>query len=159
MYKVGRAVPMLFAFILTLAVGISLAAVSPETSSTTKNASTAMKAKPSANKAAMKSMTANKTEASKTQKRQGSRALASAENLSGTITNVDRNDKEVTLLGPNGVPYDFHVTSKTLLELSNNKIRANQMSQLSNENQKQATIRFVPMSNGNLAKNIQITTS
>ncbi len=165
MYKVTRFVPMLLAFLFALAVGVSLAGTPAKSNSTTKNAAAATKAKPSATTTAMKSKTesskaeSRKTESKKTESRKTSRALASSEDLSGTITNVDATDREVTILGSNGVSYDFRVTPRTLVELSNNKIRTNQMTQLVNESQKQATIRFVPMSNGNLAKNIQISAS
>ena len=150
MNKVTRLVPMLFTFLLLLAVGMCLAAAAPAAKdSTTKNQTTAMKAKPSASKTAVKSVT--KSSASQTH-----HVLASAEDLSGTISMVDPTDKEVTLVGSNGVPYDFRVTTKTLVELSNNKIGANE---LASGDHKQATVHFVPMSNGNLAQKIQIGAS
>ncbi|MGC2531887.1 MAG: hypothetical protein WA424_03005, partial [Candidatus Sulfotelmatobacter sp.] len=147
MYKVTRLVPKLFTFVLLLAVGMCLAAVPAAKDSTTKNTTTSMKAKPSATKTTARSMA--KSSARETQ-------LASAEDLSGTISMVDPTDKEVTLIGSNGVPYDFRVTTKTLVELSNNKIGADE---LTTEDHKQATVHFVPMSNGNLAQKIQISAS
>jgi hypothetical protein len=85
---------------------------------------------------------------------QQSRVLASAEDLTGTITTVNASSKEVTLVGSNGVPYDFDLTGKTNIELSNQKLTQNE---LANETYKQATVRFVPTSRGNIAKSIQIT--
>ncbi|MGA9977282.1 MAG: hypothetical protein WBQ08_01400 [Candidatus Sulfotelmatobacter sp.] len=150
---------MLFAFVLMLAVGWSLAAAVPASKnspakSTTKavNTSTmnasAMKAKPTASKTAVKS------KARETSKM--TRALSSAEDLSGTITFVDATGKEVTLVGPNGVPYDFQLNKKTQVELSNNKIG---MNELGSESNKQATVHFVPRTDGNLAENIKISAS
>jgi hypothetical protein len=82
--------------------------------------------------------------------------LASAEDLSGAITAVDPSDKEVTLMGSNGVPYDFDLGKTTRVELSGNKIAA---SQLATETNKQATVHFVPTARGNLADSIQISGS
>ncbi|MFZ0138855.1 MAG: hypothetical protein WAK89_17455 [Candidatus Sulfotelmatobacter sp.] len=150
MNKVTRLVPMLFTFVLMLAVGMCLAAAAPAAKdSTTKNVTTAMNPRTSASKTVVKSTV--KSSAS------GMRhALASAEDLSGTISMVDPTNKEVTLIGSNGVPYDFRVTTKTLVELSSNKIGTNE---LASEDHKPATVHFVPMSNGNLAERIQISAS
>ncbi|MFZ0276884.1 MAG: hypothetical protein WA254_06415 [Candidatus Sulfotelmatobacter sp.] len=150
MNKVSKLVSMLFTFLLMLAVGMCLAAAAPAAKdSTTKNTTTAIKTKPSASKTAVKS-------AAKSSAREMRHVLASAEDLSGTISMVDPTDKEVTLVGSNGVPYDFRVTTKTLVEMSTNKIRT---SELASEDHKQATVHFVPMSNGNLAERIQISAS
>lgn len=150
MYRVTKLVPVLFAFVVMAAVGLSLAATAPAAkNSATKNATTAMKAKPSASQAAMKSKTEHPA-------RKTRHALASAEDLSGTISMVDPNEKELTLVGSNGVPYDFQLTKKTMVELSNSKIG---MNELASESNKQATIHFVPRSDGNLAKSIQISAS
>jgi hypothetical protein len=151
MHRVARIVPLLFAFVLMLAVGVSLAAPAPGSKdSTTK---TTIKATTKTNvvtsKSAMKSPA--KSAAKKT-----SHVLASAEDLSGTITVVDPTDEEVTLVGSNGVPYDFKLTKKTQVELSDKRIRANE---LAGESHKQATIHFVPRSDGNLAERIQISAS
>jgi len=143
-------VPMLFTFLLTLAVSVSLAAPAPG-SKDSKEATTkaTAKTKPSASKRA--EMSTAKSSARKT-----AHVLASAEDLSGTITVVDPTDKEVTLIGSNGIPYDFKLTKKTQLELSNSKIG---MNELASESHKQATVHFVPRSDGNLAESIQINPS
>lgn len=149
MYKATRLVVALFAFVLMLAVGISLAAPVPASKDSTTKKTTTMKAKPAASKAAAESMT--KSHAKKTRL-----ALASAEDLSGTISRVDPTDKEVTVVGSNGVPYDFKITNRTLVELANNKIG---MNELASESQKQVTVHFVPRTDGNLAENIKISAS
>ena len=82
--------------------------------------------------------------------------LASAENLSGTISSVDPSDKEVTLIGSNGVPYNFDLTKGTHIDASNKKIGANE---LAGESHKQATIHFLPTAHGNIAESIQISAS
>ncbi|MGC2173583.1 MAG: hypothetical protein WA623_19510 [Candidatus Sulfotelmatobacter sp.] len=141
---------MLFAFLLMLAVGLALAAAPPAAKdSTTKATTNAMAARPSPSKS-----TAKSTAKASTSKM--GLALASAENLSGTITVVDPAAKELTLVGSNGVPYDFKLTRKTQVDLSTSKIG---MNELASETNKQATIHFVPMSDGNFAESIQITAS
>jgi hypothetical protein len=150
MYKLTRLVALLFAFVLMLALGLSLAAAAPASKDSTTNKTTnTMKTKPSASKSAVKSTA--KSFASKSR-----HVLASAEDLSGTITRVDPSDREVTLIGSNGVPYDFKVNQKTMVELSSHKIG---MNELASESQKQATIHFVPRSDGNLAQSIRISAS
>jgi len=147
MRKVTSIVPLLLAFVLTLALGVSFGAQAPEAkSSATKiTAKAVTKAKPAAG------MTVAEHSAMKT-----SHALASAEDLTGTITMIDPSDKEITLVGSNGVPYDFELTKRTQVELSNQKIG---MNELSSESHKQATIHFVPKSDGNLAESININAS
>jgi hypothetical protein len=148
MHKVTRLVPPLLLFGLMFAVGISLAATAPGSKdSTTKKTKTTAMSSATTGKSTAKSMSSAK---------KLSHALASAEDLSGTITVVDPSDKEVTLVGSNGVPYDFQVTRKTLVELGDKNIGANE---LASESHKQATVHFVPTSRGNLAESIQISAS
>lgn len=151
MHKRSKVGSMLFAFVLMLAVGVSFGvpAASTNNSETKTTTKAVTKTKPATGKSAMKSMT-------KSSARESDHVLASAEDLSGTITLVDPNDKEITLVGSNGVPYDFELTKKTQVELANQKIR---MNELSSESHKQATIHFVPKSDGNLAESIQINAS
>jgi hypothetical protein len=79
--------------------------------------------------------------------------LASSEDLSGTISFIAPSDKEVTLMGANGTPYDFRITSTTEIDMAGRKINE---TELANENHKQATVRFLPTSQGNLAESIKI---
>jgi hypothetical protein len=150
MYKLTRFIPLFVAFAWMLTIGLPAAnAASSSSNSKTKTTATTPKAKPSPNRAAEKANTKHAARPTR-------HVLASAEDLSGTITMVDPNDQEVTLLGSNGIPYDFKLTGKTLVELSNNKIGINQLASESNQ---PATIHFVPRSDGNLAKSIQIASS
>lgn len=80
--------------------------------------------------------------------------LAPAENISGTIAMIGRSGKEVTLIGSNGVPYDFDLTGKTKVEAANQRIAWNE---LSSETHKHATIHFLPTANGNMAETVQIS--
>ena len=107
MRKMKTLVPMLFAFVL-FAVGVSLAAPTPESKDSAKKATTKVNAntKPSASKSAAKSQ-------AKSSARSTRHVLASNEDLSGTIAMVDPAGKEVTLVGSNGIPYDFILTNKT----------------------------------------------
>ncbi|MGA7629536.1 MAG: hypothetical protein WCB11_02140 [Terriglobales bacterium] len=147
MRKLTSIVSLLFAFVLTLGLGVSLGAPAPGAKSSATKISTkaVTKAKPPAG------MTVAEHSATKT-----SHTLASAEDLTGTITMIDPSNKELTLVGSNGVPYDFELTKKTRIELADQKIG---MHELSSESHKQATIHFVPKSDGNLAENIQIYAS
>lgn len=87
-------------------------------------------------------------------KKPGTDVLAPAENLSGTISMIGRSGNEVTLIGSNGVPYDFDLTQHTKIEMANHKVPA---SQLGSETHKQATVHFLPTARGNMAKTIQIS--
>ena len=134
---------LMLAVALFLSVPAS-ASSNPASKTTTK---TATKANPATSKKSDNSI-------KKASTRTRHHALASAEDLSGTISAVDSSGKEVTLMGSNGVPYDFDLSRRTRVELSNQKIG---MNQLANESHKQATIHFLPTSRGNLAESIQIT--
>jgi U3 small nucleolar RNA-associated protein 14 len=153
MHKRTKIVSMLFTFVLVLAVGVSFGVPATGTNnSATKTTTRAVtKTKPATGKSAMKSMT-------KSSARKTDHALASAEDLSGTITLVDPSDKEITLVGSNGVPYDFVLTKKTRIEVANTNQKI-AMNELSSESHKQATIHFVPDADGNLAESIQIKAS
>jgi hypothetical protein len=154
MRRITKLLPMLLALVLALAMGgVSLAATNSATkNSTNKNPTTKTTQKHSAKSAQAEHMkkSMKKTPAKK------SDVLASAENLSGTIAYVNPTSKELTLMGSNGVPYDFQWTGKTRVEMTNQKLAKNQ---LAKEDHKDASIRFVPTARGNVAENIQITTS
>jgi hypothetical protein len=148
MARASRIVSLL-AFVLILAVGVSLSA----TASASSNSATR-----TTNKTTAKSKTATSKKAANTMKeshaKKMSHVLASAEDLSGTVSAVNSSGREVTLVGSNGVPYDFELTRRTRVELSNQKIG---MDELASESHKQATVHFVPTSRGNLAERVQIT--
>jgi hypothetical protein len=79
--------------------------------------------------------------------------LAPTEDLSGTISFIGPSDKEVTLMGANGTPYDFQLTRTTRIELAGRRISE---TELANENHKQATVRFLPTGQGNVAQTLEI---
>jgi hypothetical protein len=150
MHRATRLVPLFLSFVLMLAVGLALAAAVPGSkASTMKTVTKTAKSSAATSKSAAKSM-------KKASAKKMSHVLASAEDLSGTITAVDPSVKEVTMVASNGVPYDFQLTRKTQVKLSNEKIG---MNELASESHKQATVRFIPTSRGNLAESIQISAS
>jgi hypothetical protein len=149
MQRVTWILSMLFAFVL--AAGVSLAAPVPTSkNSTTKTTTKTMTKHNSPAKHSTAKSPANSSA------KHTSHVLASAEDLSGSISAVDPSDKEVTVVGSNGVPYDFKLTKKTEIELSNKRIGVNE---LAGESHKQATVHFVPRSDGNLVESIQISAS
>jgi hypothetical protein len=160
MHKVTGIIPLLLSFVLMFAVGICLASQAPASKNTANKTTTTKTTTKTAKKS---SATTHKGTAKtpakstiKTSTKETGHNLASAEDLSGTITSVDPSDKEVTVTGSNGVPYDFDLTHSTRVELSNKPIAT---TELASESHRQATIHFVPTSQGNMARSIQITTS
>jgi hypothetical protein len=83
--------------------------------------------------------------------------LAAPEDLSGTIKAV--NSGVLTVIGNNGVPYDFHVNRGTRIVMQNQPGQKLTPAALERDVRDQASIHFVPMSNGNLAKTIEIRAS
>jgi hypothetical protein len=150
MHKLTRNIPvfLFLSFVLIFAVGIALAAQAPKSKGPAANANTT-----TTKSSATTSKSTTTPKAKENVKK--SDVLASAEDLSGTITIVDPSEKEVTVVA-NGVPYDFDLTRKTRVELSDKKIGVNE---LASETHKQATVHFVPTSRGNLADSIQISVS
>jgi hypothetical protein len=149
MCKAIKPVPLLLSFALTLAVGLSMAAVSGSRDSATQTTAKTTKSSP----ATMQNTT---NSVKKSSANETNHVLAPAEELSGTITVVDPAANEVTLVGSNGVPYDFELTRKTRIEPSNRKIEA---TELASESHKSATVHFLPTSRGNMAETIQIGAS
>jgi hypothetical protein len=84
-------------------------------------------------------------------------ALATPENLTGTIESV--NSGVLTVIGENGVPYDFLVNRGTHIVMQNMPGQKLTPSGLAQDVHDQASIHFVPMSDGNLAKTIEIRAS
>lgn len=146
MYKVTRFIVLFASFVLVLGVAGSLAATTSGSKDSSKPVSK-MSVKPSP-------AVHSATEHMKTSSTKG--VLAPAEELSGSIAFIGRSDKEVTLVGANGVPYDFQLTRKTKVDLAGKKIGA---TELAGQEQKQATIWFLPTSRGNLAESVNISAS
>jgi hypothetical protein len=135
--KDNRFAALLFAFVLAFGVGLCAA----KTSSTTPAAKTTPKAMH------------QKAKADHSQK---SLVLATPENLSGSIAAVYPSERVISVVGTNGVPYDFRVTKKTQIEMANQKVT---LAELKNDLHDPASIHFVPQANGNRAETIQIKTS
>jgi hypothetical protein len=128
---------LLLAFVLVFAVGISLAKTSGSAS---------------ASQTAPKAMHLQ----AKAEHSKKGIVLATPENLSGTIAAIYPSDKVISVVGSNGVPYDFRVNRRTRMEMANQKIT---LAELKNDLRDHATIHFVPQSNGNIARTIQIKAS
>jgi HD superfamily phosphohydrolase len=159
MHKVTGILSLMLSFVLMFAVGICSSQSPASRDSANKTTTT----KTSTNIAKKSSATTHKSTAktpakstTKTPAKETSHNLASAEDLSGTITTVDHSGREITLMGSNGVPYDFDLTPRTRVEVSNEPVATKE---LASESHKQATIHFVPTSRGNMAQSIQITAS
>lgn len=138
-----RFTALLSSLVLMLAV-CSFVAAGQNSNSTTSTSKAAANA-------ATANQTAKKTNPEKAKKSEVKDALATPETLSGTISMIS--GKEVTLIGSNGVPYDFDLTGKTRIEASNQKIKPNE---LNRETHKRATVRFLPTVQGNMAETIQV---
>ncbi|HUK24510.1 MAG TPA: hypothetical protein VLV49_08020 [Terriglobales bacterium] len=83
--------------------------------------------------------------------------LAAPEDLTGTIRSV--HSGVLSVIGNNGVPYDFRVNGKTDIVMQNTAGKKLTMSELAQDRHDQAAIHFVPMSNGNLAQVIDVRPS
>jgi hypothetical protein len=145
-----RFIALPFSLLSSCALMFALSAFAATTQGSKNTATNSNAAK---TQATAKNTAANHSKAQQS-KKPASHALARAENLSGKISTIGSSGKEVTLMGANGVPYDFNLTSKTKIEAGNHKIPA---SELTNETQKQATVHFVPTARGNMAETIQIS--
>jgi hypothetical protein len=151
MHKVTRLMVLLSSLALMLAVGGSSAATTSGSKGAAAKAVTKIPVKKSI---PIQKRTAQQIKESSS--KNANHVLASAEELSGTIAFVGPADKEVTLIGANGVPYDFQLTSKTKVDVAGRMIGA---TQLATENHKEATVRFLPTTRGNLAERLEISAS
>jgi len=134
--------------LLTLTVGVCVAG---NAASATKSSSQAV------SKTAAKAATTQKTTGQQAKKASAkSDVLARAEELSGTVSFISPSDKEVTLIGANGVPYDFDLTRSTSVELAGKRVKP---SELTGEKEKQATVRFLPTARGNMAQSVEVSSS
>jgi hypothetical protein len=154
MRKLTKSIALLFSFLLILAVGGCFAAAGEQATSNNSG----MK-KSSNNSAASQTQNAPKQNAedmNKTSNKSAAGVLAPAETLKGTISFIGNSDKEVTLTGADGTPYDFCITRRTMLDMSGKTIGS---SQLANTEHKEATLRFVPTARGNMVKDLNISAS
>jgi len=85
--------------------------------------------------------------------------LATPEDITGTIKELGPSDKVLTLIGESGVPYDFRIDRGTRIRLQNRPDQTLTASQLAQEAHRRASIHFVPMANGNVARTIKVWAS
>jgi hypothetical protein len=95
----------------------------------------------------------SRSASSTTTKVAASKAVGSVETLSGKIIQVDTKHKLLIVETSNGVPYDFVVAPSTRIMAGTQRIKALDLS--ANDN-RPATVKFVPTHHGNLAKSITI---
>jgi hypothetical protein len=81
-------------------------------------------------------------------------ALAQAETVNGTIASVDLAKRLIVVKDSAGTPFDFVVTPATRIESSHNRLK---MQDLTSRTNTPASVKFVPMRKGDLAKSISIT--
>jgi hypothetical protein len=79
---------------------------------------------------------------------------AKAEKITGTVSKLGNEGELLTLTAANGVPYDFIVTRHTQIKIAGKSAK---LADLKDQVNKQAGIEFVPMSNGNLAKAVDVS--
>jgi hypothetical protein len=79
-------------------------------------------------------------------------SAAKAETLTGTISIVQADKKLVVVNDSSGVPFNFKVAG-TRIMINGKKAK---LEDLSSETNKQATVKFVPLRSGNVAKSIEV---
>lgn len=121
MSKVKNSLVLLCSFVLILATGISLAANAPSSKESS--------AKPASKLSSKSTKPQKKTEHQATRPSTKNHVFASAEELGGTVGLVAPSDKEITLVGANGVPYDFHLSRTTKVECEGKKIKATELAE------------------------------
>jgi len=99
-----------------------------------------------------KATTAN-TEVAKSAPKNVVYTLGKPETLSGTILIVNGQKDLLVLEGANGIPYDFRVPNKAKIDVANSP---ETLSDLSSDVNQAASVTFVPMSNGNIAKVVNL---
>jgi len=75
------------------------------------------------------------------------------ETISGKVTMVDPQQRLVVIQDSDGVPFDMVVTGKTHIESGNEAVPLQDLSQYQNRN---VSIRFVPERRGDVAESIRI---
>lgn len=76
-----------------------------------------------------------------------------AETLSGKIMTVDPSTGLVVVKTPDGVPFDFDITSHTRIDTSKGKVT---LKDLQTDLNKGVSVKFVPEAKGDIAQSIQI---
>ena len=97
---------------------------------------------------------ANKTPTPSTKtKAVATRSVWPPETLSGTISMVDPNRDLVVVKGPDGVPFDMVVTPRTHIKSGDKTLRVRDLTNYQNKN---VSLRFVPERRGDVAESIHI---
>lgn len=80
------------------------------------------------------------------------KAAAKSETISGTVTTVS---KELLILtSSNGIPYNFKLTRGTRIKVGGQKAKADD---LAAQTGKQASVEFLPLRTGNMARSIEVS--
>jgi hypothetical protein len=137
MRKIEKSIP----FILIASLFLFLGAVSAAAQQTKKAAS----------KAAAKSHAMEAAQAKVTGE---GKVLGPKETLSGTISTVDKTEKLIVIRGSNGVPYTFRVVRATRITIAGKKATLDELVEQVN---KEASVQFVPKTEGNFAQSIEVT--
>jgi hypothetical protein len=95
------------------------------------------------------------TAAEKKASPQQRRALGKAEDIQGTIVSVDTAEVTITITSK-GVPYVFRVRKTTAIWINGQKSDLGRLKDRLNQN---ASIRFVPRTEGNFADSIDVTST
>jgi hypothetical protein len=93
------------------------------------------------------------TQTKKTTAKDAVYALGKPETLTGTILIVDGQKDLLVLEGANGIPYDFRVPQNAKIDVASNPETLNELSSAVNQ---KASVTFVPMSTGNIAKVVNL---
>jgi hypothetical protein len=73
--------------------------------------------------------------------------------LSGKIASVDPDRKLVVVQTPEGVPFDMHVTAKTLIKSGDRTIALKDLTRDMNQS---VSVKFIPERRGDVAKSIRL---
>ncbi len=76
-----------------------------------------------------------------------------AENLSGTIDMVKPGQNLLIIRDSTGVPFDLQVTPTTRIDLGNRRVDLRDLAQ---DDQKQASVHYIPERRGDIALSIQV---
>ena len=106
---------------------------------------------------AVPALAANKSAAVPAKTTMAKSAVRSAwppETLSGKIISVDPAQKLVVVQGPDGVPFDMVATARTRIRSGAEAVPLQDLSQYENQN---VSVRFVPERRGDVAESIRIS--
>jgi hypothetical protein len=82
------------------------------------------------------------------------KAAAKPETINGTVLMVDTDKKLLVLTGSGGVLYDFKLTNATRIKIGGQKAKLDDLSSQAN---KQASVAFVPLRTGNMARSVEVS--